>query len=174
MAGEGMGEAGRIFQIGGAINSAIGSYYSAQSQQSALRFQADMHDINARILEGSAQSALDQGQRQIGQLTLRAGQLKSRQRAAMAANGIDLGEGSAAEVQASTDIMKQIDVNQISLNATLAANGLRTQSVNQTNAAVIGRGMASGISPIGSAFTSLLGSAGSVASSWYQHSKSTS
>lgn len=174
MAGDsGMGTAGGVLAIGGALSSMVSSYYAAQSQRSALRFQADMQEINARISEGAAQSALNQGQRQIGQLTLQAGQLKSRQRAAMAANGIDLGEGNAAEVQASTDIMKEIDVNQINLNAVLQANGLRTQSVNQGNAAILSRGMASGISPVGSVVSSLLGSAGSVASSWYQYSKAT-
>jgi len=168
-----IGYGGMALQVGGALSSMVGSYFAAESQRSALRFQADMQEINSRISESAAQSALNQGQRQIGQLTLQAGQLKSRQRAAMAANGIDLGEGNAAEVQASTDIMKEIDVNQINLNATLAANGLRTQSVNQSNAAILGRGMASGINPGSSAVSSLLSSAGSVASSWYQLAKAT-
>lgn len=161
-------------QAFGAISQTVGSYYAAQSQRSALRFQADMQEINARISEGAAQSALNQGQWQIGQLTLQAGQLKSRQRAALAANGVDLGVGNAAEIQASTDLMKEIDVNQINLNATLAANGLRTQSVNQSNSAIMSRSMASGISPIKSAVGSLLGNAGTVAESWYKYAKATS
>lgn len=50
--------------------------------------QAAVADINARISELGAQSALYQGQQQVGALTLNAGRLKSSQRAAMAANGI--------------------------------------------------------------------------------------
>jgi hypothetical protein len=101
-----LAQAAMFSQIGGALSSAIGSYYSAQSQKNNLRFQSDIAGINARIAELGAQSALNQGQQQVGALTLKAGQIKSSQRAAMAANGIDLGEGNAAEVQASTDIMK--------------------------------------------------------------------
>ena len=158
-------------QIAGMFSSAIGSYYSADLQKSNLKFQADMADINARISEQSAQSALNQGQRQAGQISMRAGQIKSGQRAAMAANGIDLGTGNAAEVQASTDIMKEIDMNTAEANAVRAAWGYRTQAVNTQNEALIKRSAASSISPMGSAATSLLGSATSVAGNWYQMNK---
>jgi hypothetical protein len=88
-------------------------------------------EVNAKISEIGAQSELEAGQKQVASMTLQAGQLKSRQRAAMAANGIDLGEGSAAEILASTDIMKEIDKGQIEQNAIRAAWGHRTQGVAQ-------------------------------------------
>jgi hypothetical protein len=169
-----LAQASMFPQIGGALSSAIGGYYSAQSQQSSLRFQADMAAINARIAELGAQSALNQGQQQVGALTLKAGQLKSSQRAAMAANGIDLGEGNAAEVQASTDIMKEIDANTLTANAVRSAWGYRTQSVNYQNEAALRSATADTISPFAAAATSLLGSAGSVANSWYNYSVRTS
>ena len=166
-------QASMFANIGGALSSSIGSYYSAKSQQSSLRFAADMADINARLSERSAQTVLDRGQKQVGQLTLKAGQLKSSQRAALAANGVDLGEGSAAEVQASTDILKEIDKNTIETNATYDAWGYRLQGTNYQNDAILKRAGADTISPFGAAATSLLGSAGSVASSWYNYSKTT-
>ena len=161
-----------ITQIGGAATSAIGARSSASAQRTALKSQAAVADINARIAELGAQSALQQGQRQVGALTHRAGQLKSSQRAAMAANGIDLSTGSAAEIQASTDIMKDIDVDTLTLNAMRTAWGYRTQAMNYQNEAMAKRSTARGINPGQAAFTSLLGSAGSVASSWYALSKS--
>jgi hypothetical protein len=88
-------------------------------------------DYNAKISELGAQSALLQGEKDIAKLTLSAGQMKATQRAAMAANGIDLGEGNAVDVQASTDIMKEIDMNQIEANAIRSAWGYRTQGVAQ-------------------------------------------
>lgn len=161
-----------ITQIGGAATSAIGARSSASAQRTALKSQAAVADINARIAELGAQSALQQGQRQVGALTHRAGQIKSSQRAAMAANGIDLSTGTAAEIQTSTDIMKDIDVATLTLNALRTAWGYRTQATNDQNEAMVKRSTAKSINPGQAAFTSLLGSAGSVASSWHALNKS--
>lgn len=152
----------------GAVTSAFGAKSSAQNTQSNLLAQAGMADVNARIAELGAQSALQQGQHQIGSLTMRAGQIKSSQRARLAANGVDLGVGNAAELQASTDLMKEIDVNTAELNAIRNAWGYRSQGVNFQNEALLKRTAAGNIKP-GMAFTSsLLGSAGSVAANWYK------
>lgn len=160
-----------VSQIGGMFSSAVGNYYSSQNLKSNLKFQADMASINARLSETSAQQEMLKGDREVGAVTLRAGQMKSSQRAAMAANGIDLGEGNAAEVQASTDIMKEIDKNTITANAVRSAWGYRTQGVGYQNDALMKSASASGVNPIGSAASSLLGSAGGVASSWYMMNK---
>lgn len=181
-----MGNAALALQVGGALTSAVGSYYGAstqagnlKAQSSALRSQARIADINARISELGAQSALEQGKHEKARLTLQTGQLKGSQRARLAANGVDLGTGSAAEIQASTDLMKEIDSNTIRYNAVRSAWGYRTQGMNHQLRAADLRGQAgvasataSGISPFGSAATSLLGSASSVATSWYTMSKS--
>lgn len=167
-----LAQASLVGQIGGAASSAIGSYYSAKTQKINLQTQAYVADTNARIAELGAQSALNQGQQQVGALTLKAGQLKSSQRAAMAANGIDLGVGNAAEIQASTDVMKEIDANTLTANAVRSAWGYRTQAVNFENEALTKRATAGAISPFGSAAGSLLGSAASVAGSWYSLNKS--
>ena len=103
---------------------------------------------------------------------MKAGQLKSSQRAAMAANGIDLGTGSAAELQASTDTMKDIDANQLLANAVRNAWGYRMQGVNYQNEAMMARAGAKGINPGMAAFGSLLSGATNVATSWYGLSKS--
>ncbi len=160
-----------FLQIGGAVTSAVGSYYSSLNQKRNLEFQAELAKINARLAESSAQSILLQGQQQIGALTLSAGQLKGRQRASLAANGVSLGEGNAAEIQASTDIMKTIDANTLEANAVRSAWGARSEATNYQIEALSAKASASGINPFASFATSLLGSAGSVAQSWYQQSK---
>ena len=71
-----LGLGGLFLQIGGAASSAIGSYYSAAQQKINLKTQANLADINAKIAELGAQSALLQGQQQVGALTLNAGRLK--------------------------------------------------------------------------------------------------
>lgn len=162
---------GPILQGAGAASSAIGAYYSAKQQRTALKMQADMAEINARSAETTAQSAMRSGEKEVGRLTLQAGQLKSRQRATMAANGVDLGAGSASELLASTDIMKEIDKNAIEENATRTAWGYRVQGTNFSNEALMKRATASGIDPNLAAVSSLLGSASQVASSWYSLAK---
>lgn len=158
-------------QAFGAATSVIGNFYGARTQSRNLKHQATLAGINARIAELGAQSALQQGQRQNAALTLQAGQLKSSQRAAMAANGVDLSVSNAAEIQASTDLMKEIDSNTTRANAMRTAWGYRTQATNYQNQAAMARATASSISPFGSAFSTLLTSAGSVAGSWYQMSQ---
>lgn len=158
-------------QAYGMASGAVGSFYSAKMTKQQLAFEAGMADINARIAELGAQQELLNGQKAVGALTLQAGQLKSRQRTAMAANGVDLGEGSAAEIQASTDIMKAIDVNTIEANAVRDAWGFRTQGANYQSEALMKRGSAAGISPFAAGASSLLTGAGQVASSWYLMSR---
>lgn len=160
-----------VGSLAGMANGAIGSYYSSQSKASSLNFQADMDALNAQQAEKQAQATLYQADRKAGQVSLAYGAAKSSQRASMAANGIDLGSGSAAEVQASTDIAKEFDMNTIAANAMRSAWGFRTQAVNYNNQSMIERATANSISPTGFATTSILGSAGNVAASWYKYSK---
>lgn len=156
-------------QATGAITGAIGAYSRAQTQKINLQGQAELAGINARIAEMGAQQELYRGQQQAGALTMKAGQLKSSQRAAMAANGVDLGEGNAAEVQASTDILKEIDKNTIEANAVRSAWGYRTQAVNYQNDALMSRAAADSINPALSSAPTLLGGATQVAQSWYKY-----
>lgn len=158
-------------QVSGAASSAVGAYYSAKSTKASLNLQADLADINARMSESAAQSTLLTGQRQEQQSRIATANLKGTQRASMAANGIDLGEGTAAQVLTSTDVLGEVDAATIQANALHAAWGYRAQGVNQTNQAAMSRAAADAVSPNTGAFTSLLGSAGSVAASWYSMSK---
>jgi hypothetical protein len=165
---KGVADAGPVLSFFGTINSAVGSYYAAQSKISSLQHQADMAAINERILERSAQSTMLAAEKEIGRLTMKAGKLKSAQRVSMAANGIALGEGSAAEVIASTDLMKEMDAITIFQNAVQNAWSIRTQGVNQKTAAMGSLAAASSISPLGQAAGSLLSGAGDVATNWYR------
>lgn len=167
-----MATIGAVGSIYGGIVSAFGAYSSARSTKNTLEFQAKMSEINARQAENQAQSILYAGERQIGQITLRAGKVKSAQKASMAANGIDLGEGNAAEVVATTDLMKEIDSLTINANTVRQAWAARTQSVNYENQALLSRTSADTISPMMAAAPSMLNTATTVASSWYSNSRS--
>lgn len=162
-----LGGASLALQAGGLLTSTVGSYYSARSQASSLGHQANIADINARIADLGAESALEQGKQQVAERTLRAGQERGAQRTALAANGVDLSVGSAAEIQASSALMKDIDANTLRANATRNAFGYRMNASNLRSQAATSRATARGINPVGSAAMTLLGGASNVASSWY-------
>lgn len=180
----------------GMASSAIGASSAASGQKSQLQYQAAIGSINAAMAESDAsllelnasisdtqgQMAIGMGQREEQKLRLGSAQLKSRQRTALAANGVDMGVGSAARVLATTDYMTEVDAGEIRANAARAAFGYKVQAVNQKAGAMAARvqgsnytagsafasASASGISPLASGVGSLLGSAGSVAPSVYK------
>jgi hypothetical protein len=180
-----MSQAGSIFAIGGSITGTIGAYYSAQAQKDALqaqaaqmRFQRELSQLNAVQAEFSAQQIMRAGQQKQAQIGLRAGKIKSSQRASLAARGITLGVGNAAETIATTDIMKEIDMLTVNAETVRSAEATRMQRQNFMNQATMQEmsalnleTSAGTISPFGSAFTTMLGSAGSVANAWYQDRK---
>jgi len=145
------------FMGAGAAAQTVSSYYGAKSQQQMLSLQADMQ-------ERQAQSTLLAGERAEQTSRLSTAGLKGAQRAAMAANGVDLGEGSAARVLTSTDVMGESDAETIRANAIRQAFGYRID-------ATLRRGAAAAIKPGMAAFTTLLGTGAQVASTWYQLDK---
>jgi hypothetical protein len=119
---EGLSVAGGIMSIFGSINGAIGTYYAAESQKTQLqqqaqnqRFAAEMARINQRGAEFAAGQIGRAGQEQIGRYTMGYGQQRAGARASLAARGATLGQGTAAEIIGSMDVVKEIDV--LSMNA---------------------------------------------------------
>ena len=166
-----LGQFGTISGIGGAASSAVGSYYSSQAQASALEFQAGVAESNARLAEKSAQSVLLQGRQEANRIQLNTAQLRGTQRAGLAANGVDLGEGSAARTLTQTEVMGKIDADNATANAVRAAWGYRTQATNYQNAALFSSAGAESHTATAAGFSSLLGSASSVSSNWYRQKK---
>jgi hypothetical protein len=173
-------KAGVIMQVMGAVNSAIGTYYAAKtaqyqekSQASSFAFQSDMASINASREEMTAESIEESGKSQIASYTMQAGQRKAGATASMAARGISLGVGSAADVSASMDIEKDLNVMAINSNTVRQAWGAREQGTNYANESLLDRTSsvnalrsASSISPAGNTVNSLLGSATQIAGQW--------
>lgn len=151
--------------------SVVGSYMQARSQRAQLEAQAVIDEMNARLAEQAAQGELMQGGRDQQSQMLKTAQLKSTQRAAMAAGNVDLGEGTALKVLTSTDVMGEIDKNTIAANALRSAWGYRMEGVNSRNSAAMKRAAAKSISPGMAAATSLITGAGQVAGNWYTMSK---
>lgn len=177
--GQGLGAAGLILGIFGAVNSAIGTFYEARSAKNAfkaqaltLEFEQTQANANARLAEQDAQAEIQAGHDELARMTLAAGQEKASATVREAARGVVSGVGSAAEVQATRELMKQIDSMTINANATRAAGAMRIRGANMSGrAGLLGasaeNARASGrlLRPGAAAGASLLSSAGPVASS---------
>jgi len=102
----------------GGVNSAFGSFFGASSQRDNLRFQARMDAINSGMAGLQAKDAMRQGERQQQAIKARGNQVKSSQRVAMAANGLDLGSNLAENLQDSTDAIPEMHATTATANAT--------------------------------------------------------
>jgi len=146
--------------------SAKGAYDSASAQKDALGYQASVADKNAWLAgeqatqAGVVGAAAEQTQR------LKTAALVGNQRAQMAANGIDMGSGSANDVLSSSAYMGERDALTIRDNASRQQWAHRVQQQNELSAAAQYRKGAGNINPNTAALTSLLGSSGQVASTW--------
>lgn len=165
------GEAALAMQGFGAGSSATGAYFNAKSQKSAFQSQAYIDDVNAKMADMSAQSALLTGQRQEQAVKLNAAQVKSSQRTSMAANGLDLSSTTPVAVLTSTDVLSETDAATVAANAMRTAFGYQSQGVSYRNKAIGERAAANSISPIFSTVSSLISSAGTVSESWYKLKK---
>lgn len=138
---------GSTSQFAGMGMKTGGAYEGAVAQKISNR-------INAETSAYQAQQAVLNGQANVESTDLQVAQVKGQQRAAMGANGVDLGYGSATDVLASTDLLGDRDKATIMDNALRTAWGYRSQEAQYTAAN-------KSIHPGLAAFTSLLGSAGS-------------
>lgn len=152
-----MGFTSTMAMAAGAGMSAVGAMNKAQSQQDMLNSEANVADMQAR-------QAIINGQTNAQSSMLRTGAVFGGQRAQLGANGVDLGSGSATDLLASTKYMGARDAMTIQDNALRTAWSYSTQSA-------MDRTGASNINPTMAGMSSLLGSSGSVASSWYNWQK---
>lgn len=115
------------------LNASTTSAMALMNAQSV----SQVAELNARMAEDNAQTALRQGERAQQNLDLKVAQVKSTQRATIAANGIDLGSATPLNILTSTDVMHASDANAIASNAIRSAFGYRTQEQNYQNQATL-------------------------------------
>ena len=110
---------------------------------------------NSRIQKAQQEMAMSSNFK-IGQISEKFEKVKSSQKAAMAANGIVLGVGSAAEVTASTDINKRRSIDNQYANGYSEVSKYRMQGVNaQSQAAATAVGEVNAFQGLGNAATAL-------------------
>ena len=156
---------GTISLIGAGV-SALGQYQQASAAKGAAKYQASVASANAKVAEFKAQDAVDRAQVEAENLGRQQAALRGKQKATIAANGIDLASESAGSILNATDFYGLADQKTATDNGAREAWGYRTQGANYQAEAQMQRNRASSISPFGSMATSLLSSAGSLADKW--------
>lgn len=146
------------------IMAAVTTVYSIDQQKRTNKAVA--HN-NAIMNEYAAQDAERRGEKDAQDVRRKAAALKGTQRSLMAARGLDLGEGTAAEVLDQTDFFSREDTATARSNAAreawkyraAGAQGLSVASAQADQANV-------------QMFSTLLGTGGTVADRWYKRNGS--
>jgi hypothetical protein len=129
--------------IVGTAVAAAGTIVSGVNQAKAYRFQAKVADRNAALDRASAQDALERGRIEEVRQGRRTAQLIGQQRAAMAANGVEVDFGSMGDVQADTRMIGFEDAQTIRENAARESRGYEISAWNQRAGASAARSNAS-------------------------------
>lgn len=144
----------------GSTAMAAGGMY----QQSKVAEQTARN--NATMAEYAAQDAQRRGEEEAASIQRKGASLKSSQRVALAAKGLDLGYGTAADLQDQTDFFTQSDVATTRTNAAREAWNARARG---QQAMALGR--ADSLNAMTQAGGTLLSGAGQVADKWYRYNR---
>lgn len=106
----------------------VGAVASAYGSQQQADYQYKIAERNAKIADNQAQEALARGEQDVIEIQRRGAALRSAQRASLGAKGIDLGYGTAADLQDQTDFFTQSDVATARTNARKNAWGYKAQA----------------------------------------------
>jgi hypothetical protein len=159
-----------VASVGSATMQGVQAAQQADAAQKAAAYNAQIASNNATIDAQNRSSTLQQGEVDAQNAMRKQASVIGDQRAQMSANGIDLTQGSAQDMLASTKFLGGIDVNTIQSNAARQAWGYSVQGMNDQNSSVMETWKANSINPaaIGAmtAGGSLLSSVGSAATSF--------
>lgn len=157
----------------GALYGAYSQYETGEAQKKAARQQRVLAQKNAEMLDAAATDATDRGNEEAMLINRRARNLRGEQRAAFASQGVDVGSGTALDLQNETSLLGTIDAEQTRKNAFREAWGIRTQAGNQRLAGdyAYSAGMNQAKASRNQAYGSVLGGAGNSYQAYYQYDK---
>lgn len=157
----------------GAIVSGVSSYQSAQAQASAADYQSQIYAQNAIAATTNAVNTRQAGYDEANKIKLETGSKVASQKAAMAANGIDVGEGTAVDLTDTTQYFGEMDALTTIKNANSRAAAYDLESENYNMQSGLSSRMASNyrssapMAALGTAMTGI----GQVSSSWGSFTK---
>lgn len=125
--------------IGSTLVGGVSQIQAGNAQAAAANYNAQVAEMNATLADRAAKDALERGAREEQQKRMEIAQLQGRQRAAMAANGVDLTFGSPLDALVDTATMGELDALTIRRNAAREAFDIEVQGVNHRADATLSR-----------------------------------
>jgi hypothetical protein len=151
----------------GAAAAAYGAYRSTQAQKASATYNAKVQEQNAKLAELQAQDTEARGRLEEDAYRKRLGQAQGAQLNALAATGVQLGSGSALDLQQDLRTAGDLDALSIRMNTQREAYAQRLGGTSALAEAALARNQAAWANPYIAGGTSLAASAGSFASMWY-------
>lgn len=156
--------------VAGAGASVYGNIQAQKAAAKNSKYTAKVAKKNELRAQLAAKDAEQRGNRDAARAAKASERLKGRQRAVLAANGVDVGAGSALDILEDTTRIGKADALAIRENARREADDYRAQGESFNDEYKINRKRAKqGIDPFEVGATALTG-ATAVASKWYQFS----
>lgn len=129
-------------QLAGGLLGAFGAFQAGRADAGASKYQAQVARNNAAFAEAqaaelerraeiNARDAIERGQQIQVDKALEYRKLIGRQIAALAANGVDVGDGSSLEIISDTHALAALDQETIRANAEREAIAIKTGAMDQ-------------------------------------------
>lgn len=119
-----------MLMIASTVIGGVGAIQQGNAAAAAGRYNAQVAEMNATLAERRAKDALERGAVEEQQKRAQVAQLQGRQKAAMAANGVDLTFGSPLDTLVDTAVLGDLDALTIRQNSAREAYDFRVQGMN--------------------------------------------
>lgn len=148
--------------VAGAVTSAAGAISGGQQADAQGKYEANVANQNAGMEVQAAHDSYTAGVGERRDFWRKVGQTKGQQIAAMAANGIEVDSGSAARLQADTQMLANDDAQNLYRNIEQRTKGHQINATNYVMEAKAAKmkGQAAKTASYFSAASSLIGGAG--------------
>lgn len=126
-----------VASVAQGVGSVVGANDEAKAIQEQGRYQAEGLRTNARLSDMQAEDARRRGEADVSTRRTQVRQVAGSQRAALAAQGVDIASGSAADVVADTETQGELDTLTLRNNAWREAWGFKVQANDQRKKAML-------------------------------------
>lgn len=151
--------------LGGA-SSAIGAAGEAEITRSNYLYNAAVGEFDAKMAEVRIQDTIERGRFAEQEVARGAKTTKGAQIADIAGSGVTI-SGSALDILSGIDVVEAVDQGIVQENTRKAVFADEVAALDARTGAAFDRASARGIDPAIAAGTSLINTAGQVASRWY-------
>lgn len=119
--------------------SAVGQRRAATAAEQQADYQAGVLGLNADLADRAAADSIARGREAQSRSRASTRQLVGAQRATLAAQGVDVGVGSAADIGLDTAELGEMDTLTLAINAQREAYGFKVEAVNYRSQAALVR-----------------------------------